>query len=110
MNNTLDTAKELLFLKAEIESLKTTIAMAVEQMKDAIKLFLDNPRQTESTAMEAEPETASTSPTQHQTQPDLSSIIADLKNEIATIVTETRALFQQQSVTMLHTNYLPSTT
>jgi len=110
MNNTPDNAKELMSLKAEFELLKTTIAMAVEQMKDAINLFLDNPRKPESTAMEAKPETSSAPTNQNQTQLDIPSLIADLKQEIATIVTETRTLFHRQSVPMLHTNYLPSKT
>ncbi len=109
-NNTTDYAKELLSLKADIESLRTTITTAVAQMKEAIKVLLDTPRKPESNAMDAEAETPSDTATQHQTQLDLPSLIADLKNEIATIVTKTRALFHQQSLTVLHSNHLPSKT
>jgi len=109
-NNTTDYAKELLSLKADIESLRTTITTAVAQMKEAIKVLLETPRKPESNAMDAEAETPSDTATQHQTQLDLPSLIADLKNEIATIVTETRALFHQQSLTVLHSNHLPSKT
>jgi len=106
MNNTPDHAKELLSLRAEIESLKATIAMAVEQMKDAIKLFLDNPCKPEPTTMEAEPETSLVPTNHHQTQPatqspDLSAITHDLKHELAAFVNEMRTLFQQEKRTFI---------
>jgi len=79
--------------------------MAVEQITLAIKSITAPSCKPETTAME----------TKHETLPaedhlNLPSLIADLKHEIATMIIETRALFQQQSLTMMNTNRLPSKT
>jgi len=103
-------ATELLSLKTEIDSLKTTIATAVEQITAAIKSLIDTPC-TQSNAMDTEVETVATANNINQIQPDIPSLIQNLKQELATIVIETRAMFQQQSlIQMLNKASLPSKT
>jgi len=60
--------------------------------------------------MDTETETLLAEAHQNPTQLDLSLLIADLKHKIATIIIKTRALFQQQSLTMMNINHLPSKT
>ena len=107
MSNTTatDYAKELLFLKSEIASLKQTIATAVEQIMSAIKVIHAPPHKPETTAMETDHETVSAEDNLH-----LPLLISDLKHEIVTMIIETRALFQQQTLNMTNTNRLPSKT
>jgi len=108
-NTAIDFAKELMSLKTEIESLKQTIATAVEQISSAIKSFTVAPCVSDTNAMDTENETSKAEAHHQSTQPDLSALIIDLKYEIANIVTETRAMFEQQSIKM-KTNHLPSKT
>jgi len=110
LNNATTYAVEIMSLKAEIDSLKATIAMAVEQFKLAIQSLALNPRQTASTEMDTNAEAPTDASNLHQTQPNVSSLIHDLKQEIATFVIETRALLHHQSIPMSQTNYLPSKT
>jgi len=110
MNNTTDYAAELLSIKTKIASLQKTIATALEQIKNAIKSLTDTLHKPESTAMDTEDETTSDEHHCNQTQIKISSLISDLKHEIATFVIKTWALLQQKSPSMMNTNHLHSKT
>jgi len=92
MNNTNDYTKELLSLKTEVESLKTIIAMAVEQIKHAITSLTVTTSKPVSNDMETDADSLETTNI-NPTQPDPPSLIADLKHKIATIVIKTHAMF-----------------
>jgi len=77
------------------------ISTAVEQFKTAIATFTAQPCSQSSHDMETDVDN-STAYHHHQPQLDLAGFIQDLKYEIATIVTELRALFKQQLLLMLH--------
>ncbi len=100
MTNSPTYTAELLSLKAEIDLLKATIAMAVEQFKHTIKSLTINPCQPESNAMDTNAKTTSDASNSNQIQTNVSSLIHNLKHEIATFVIETRALLQHQSLPM----------
>jgi len=101
-------AAELLSLKHEIESLKTTIATAIEQIKTAIKPLLVNQHNKESCAMDTDDATATDDNYCNHAQIGIPSLIHELKNEIATFVIETRALLQQKP--LVNQNHLSSVT
>ncbi len=84
---TVDYAAELAELKNDLQSLRTLITTAVEQLKMDIASTHATPA---TSAMETD--------TDHSTAttPELSDLIADLKQDIATIALEMRAKFQQQ--------------
>ncbi len=87
-------------LKQEIAQLKTTIAMAVEQIMHTIASLHDNHHPSMPNAMETEldnqnPANLNTTKTIPSHQLDLPAIINELKNNIATISNKTQALFQQ---------------
>jgi len=93
---TTDYATELLLLKTEINALKTLITSAVEQFKTAIASFPVATQSPPSSAMDTDVEESMEHHTKTQTQLEFADLIQDLKLEIATIVTESRALFKQQ--------------
>jgi len=103
-----DYAAELLSLKKEIESLNTTIATAITQIKTAIKPLLATPCK-ESCTMDTDKMVLDEN-NHNQTQIGIPSLIHDLKHEIATFVIETRALLQQKSPLLMNNNHLPSNT
>jgi len=82
-----DYAAELAALKNDLQSLRTLITTAVEQLKMEILSLHATPATNE---METDAENCVT------TTPDLSDLIADLKHDIATTTIEMRAKFQQQ--------------
>jgi len=81
-----DYAAELAALKNDLQSLRTLITTAVEQLKTEITSLHATPT---TNAMETDTD-PSTPPT-----PELSDLITELKNEIATMATEMRAKFQE---------------
>ncbi len=83
---TVDYAAELAALKNDLQSLRSLITTAVEQLKTEIATTHATPA---TNAMETDTD-PSTPPT-----PELSDLIAELKNEIATMATEMRAKFQE---------------
>jgi len=102
---TVDYADELTSLKKELQSLRTLINTVVTQLKTDIKEAIDSIHapchpQT-SNAMDTDTDCDTYS--QHHTSTQhsaLNDIIHDFKHEIATIVTETHALFHQQATLM----------
>ncbi len=82
MTHTTEYAAALLSLKTEIDSLKTTIAMAIEQITNAIKSLINTPHTPESNAMDTKAETVLEANQLNQTQLDIPSLINDLKHEI----------------------------
>jgi len=90
-----DYATELLSIKTEIAALKTMITEAVEQFKTAIASFATTTR-SQSSDMDTAADDSKNNTNNNQNPIDLAAIIQDLKQEIATVVTETKTLFQQQ--------------
>jgi len=92
---------ELMSIKAELNSLRTIITSAVEQIKNAIaSIQVHN----------LPPSAPETDATPTPTPIDLPALIYDLKKEIANIVTETRILFQQPLTSMMELDGLSSIT
>jgi len=95
-----DYANDILSIKTEISQLKQIIAQAVEQITHAIK-SIHAPSTLASTDMETDDapltktDTPTTSPDPTPPQPDIQATINELKNEIAMITKETRAMFRQ---------------
>jgi len=94
---------ELLSLKNEIAQLKTTIMTAVQEIAQAVASLHATHRQPQSNAMDDETETCMSDgngSNEHnnnkQLTIDLAALVQDLKFNISTIVTKTRALFKQQ--------------
>ena len=71
------------------------LTTAVEQFKTAIATLATNKPQR-SDAMDTEVETSSKHHNTTKNTTDLADVIQDLKYELATIITETRAVFEQQ--------------
>ena len=90
-----DYAIELLSIKKELTELRTMLTTAVEQFKTAIATLATNKPQR-SDAMDTEVETSSKHHNTTKNTTDLADVIQDLKYELATIITETRAVFEQQ--------------
>jgi len=80
-----DYAAELQSLKSELQSLRNFINTAVEQLKTEI-VSIHAP----TTAMETDLDHAT------ETTPEISELIADLKQDIANVAIEMRAKFQKQ--------------
>jgi len=94
-------------LRTEIKSLKQTIAMAVAQITTKITSLLATTRTSDTNTMDIETATKlAVAP--HPTQLDITSLLSNLKHEIAMIVIETHALFQQHTLTMMNTKNLHS--
>ncbi len=91
----MDYAAELASLKAEISSLRTIITEAVAQLKSAVASLPIPSRESEATLMSTAMETDGNHTT--ETTMDITDLIADLKHDIATVVLEMRAKFQQQA-------------
>jgi len=74
------------------------ITDAVEQFKSAIAALATKTitQPQESNEMDTEVNTSMQSNTKTQNTTDLVEVIQDLKYELATIITETRAMFEQQ--------------
>jgi len=95
-----DYATDILSIKTEISQLKQIIAQAVEQLTQAIA-SIHAPSTSVSMDMETDDapikrtDILTKSPYLSPQQPDLQATINELKNEIATITQETRAMFRQ---------------
>jgi len=85
---TVDYAAELASLKNELNSLRTLIATAVEQLKTEIASLHATPTLSN---METEAEHPKA------TSPEISDLIANLKHDIATVAIEMHTKFQQQA-------------
>ncbi len=93
-----DYATELLLLKQELTELRTMITMAVEQFKTAIATLATKTtiQSQSSTAMDTEVDTSLRNNHTNTNTTDLADVIQDLKYELVTIITKTRAVFEQQ--------------
>ncbi len=101
-----DYANELQSIKMEIQALKTMITDAVTQFKSAIASV--TAQRSKSSDMDTDADDSSARHHNNSTSQDLGAIIQDLKYEIATIITETRAMFEQQLLLATHTKRPPS--
>jgi len=90
-----DYTAELAALKINLQSLRTLITTAVEQLKMEIASLHATPA-TSDIKTDDDHSTATT--------PALSDLIADLKHNIATIALKMRAKFQQQATLKSNTN------
>jgi len=95
-------ATELLSIKTEINELKKLITEAVGQFKAAIESFTATPRLPISNDMDTDVEermapTANNQNTK-ETTPEISELITELKNDIATIAVEMREKFKDLRV------------
>ena len=102
-----DYATDLLSVKAEINALRTLITDAVDQFKTAIA-SLATTTNSQASYMATDVHDSTTHKHHNQNPVDLAAFIQDLKYEIATIITETRAMFTQQLLLATHNNRPPS--
>jgi len=106
-----DYATELLSLKTEIQALCTMLTATVEQIKSEIVSIRTTPATAATSAMETEATPPQYSHQHHQKQPnEISSLIHDIKHDIANFVIETRALLQHQSSQTMSQHPLSSKT
>jgi len=96
---TVDYAAELMSIRVELKSLRTVINDAVEQIQQAIASIY-TPSANNSSPMETDAKSMDclTATNHHPTTAKLSDIMAELRHDIATIVLESRELFQQQAI------------
>jgi len=101
-------ASELLSLKNEIQALRTLLTTTVDQIKSEIASIRTTPVPS---AMEIDATPPHSSNQHHHQQPnEISSLINDIKHDIATFVIETRALLQRQSLPPTSQHHLSSKT
>ena len=93
-----DYATELLSIKKELADLRIMITTAVDQFKQAIATVATNNTNKSHLSDNMDTEADTSQKHHHATQntTDLTDVIQDLKYELATIITETRAVFEQQ--------------
>jgi len=105
---TVDYAAEMKLIKQELASLRTLITSAVEQMKSATdSLASSRPTSTRAMDIEVDMPKDTNRPARPNHLPiEINDLVTDLKYEIATIVMETRALFEKSKTSMM-TNYQP---
>jgi len=89
---TVDYAAELQSIKMELAALRTLVNSAVEQMKSAVESFTTH---TPVPAREMETEDDHANDHSTATTAELSDLITELKNDIATIGTEMREKFKE---------------
>jgi len=89
---TVDYAAELQLIKMELATLRTLINSAVEQMKSAIESLKMN---TPVPACEMEINDDHSTDCSKETTPELSHLITELKNDIATIAIEMQDKFKE---------------
>jgi len=89
---TVDYAAELQLIKTELAALRTLVHSAVEQMKSAVESFTTH---TPVPARKMEIENDHVTDHSTETPPELSDLITELKNDIATIGTEMREKFKE---------------
>jgi len=87
-----DYATELLSIKMEINTPKTLITDAVDQFKTAIA-SLATTTNSQSSNMDTDVHESMKHQNNNQNPVNLAALIQDLKYEIATIITEMRAMF-----------------
>jgi len=92
---TVDYMAELVSLKTELQSLCMLIMTAVVQLKTEIASLHATHTSSD---METEAENSPTATNPHPTTNELSNLIAELRHDIATIVLESRAMFQKQAI------------
>jgi len=95
-NNKTPECTELSAIKKELADLRIMITNAVDQFKSAIATLTTTTQSRQSNDMDTKVETSTACNHTTTTSTDLAAVIQDLKYEIATIITEMRALFQQQ--------------
>jgi len=105
MTHNHDHATKLQSIRMEINALKTMISDAVAQFKTTIA-SITAPR-SQSSDMDTDAEDPQEHNNNNQKPNDLEALIQDIKYKIATIITETRALFEQQLLLVSH-NKCPS--
>jgi len=105
-------ATELQSIKNDLAQLKDVIAMAVTQIKDVIAALLvpNCTTATYNTTTDADQPMDSAHDAENLTPLDLQSFISDLKQEIATLFIETRAMIQQQSLSKPTNKHMNSKT
>ncbi len=101
----IDYAKEIESLKAEILSLRNIITEAVEQLKRAAASF-----PTTSTASPHATSTSNAMETDVNNQIDIPALIIDLKKDIAHVLQETKTMFNAPLASMMHLDNLSSIT
>jgi len=89
---TVDYAAELQLIKTELATLRTLINSAVEQMKSAVESLKPN---TPVQAREMEIDHDHSTDCSTATPPEISELITDLKNKIATIAIKMREKFKE---------------
>jgi len=95
-------------LRNEIQALRTLLNQTVEQIKQEIASIRTSQVPA---AMEIDAtQSPKSSQNQHQPPNETSSLLHDLKYDIANFVIETRALLQHQSLSMMQNHHLPSKT
>jgi len=105
-----DCTMELLSLKNEILSLKTVIATAMDQIKEAIVSFQTTKQTPESHDMDTDGDHLMDLHTPTHNPIDLPALIQDLKKDIANIVHETRTMFDQPLTSLMNVDHLSSIT
>jgi len=105
---TIDYATELLSLKSKIQALQTLLTDTVEQIKSEITSIW-TPSVSGTMEIDAT-NSQNTHQNQHQQPTEISSLIHDLKLEIATFVIETRTLLQHKSLSTMQNHHLSSKT
>jgi len=88
----IDYAAELVALKQDLQSLRNFITIAVEQLKTEIASIHADPVSHEMETMETDTDQSLTA-----TKPDISDLIADLKQDMATVAIEMRAIVDLKS-------------
>jgi len=89
---TVDYAAELQIIKMELATLRTLINLAVEQLTSAVESLKPN---THVPAREMEIDDDHSTDRSKETTPELSDLITELKNDIATIGIEMREKFKE---------------
>ena len=88
----IDYAAELVALKQDLQSLRNFITIAVEQLKTEIASIHADPVSHEMETMETDTDQSLTA-----TKPDISDLLADLKQDMATVAIEMRAIVDLKS-------------
>jgi len=95
---TVDYAAKLQLIKMELATLRTLISLAIEQMQSTVASLKMNPVQTstlETKAMEIEADQSTDANHSKDATPEISDLITELKNDIATIAVEMRQKFNE---------------
>jgi len=103
-----DYATELLSLKNEIQALRTMLTTTVEQITNEIASIWTPQAIGAMEINAAQPQYSHQH--HHQQTSEISSLIHDIKYDIATFVIKTRALLQHRSLTTMPQHHLSSKT